>query len=46
VTSAICSVDPNTVPKMIDTIPPSGVSQADELDPTRPPVTIHGVSVP
>ena len=45
-TSPICSVDPNTVPKVMDTIPPSGVSQATELDPTHPPVTIHGVSVP
>ncbi|MGZ4274518.1 MAG: glucodextranase DOMON-like domain-containing protein, partial [Solirubrobacteraceae bacterium] len=27
-TNPICSVDPNTVPKVMDTIPPSGVSQA------------------
>ena len=35
-----------TVPKVIDTTPPSGTSQANELDPTHPPVTIGGVSVP
>ena len=34
-TSPICSVDPATVPKVIDAIPPAGVSQAAELDPTR-----------
>jgi glucoamylase len=45
-TSPICSVDPNTVPKVIDTIPPSGTSQATELDPTAGPVVVHGVSVP
>ena len=45
-TSPICAVDPNTVPKVIDTIPPSGTSQATELDPTHPPVTVHGVSLP
>jgi glucoamylase len=46
VTSPICSVDPATVPKVIDTIPPSGVSQATELDPTRGPVALQGVTVP
>ncbi len=45
-TSPICSVDPNTVPKVIDTIPPSGTSQATELDPTAGPVVVHGVGVP
>jgi glucoamylase len=44
--SPICAVDPNTVPKVIDTIPPSGVSQATELDPTHGPVVVHGVTVP
>jgi glucoamylase len=44
--SPICSVDPNTVPKVIDTIPPAGVSQATELDPTLGPVVLHGVTVP
>jgi glucoamylase len=46
VTSPICSADPATVPKVIDTIPPSGVSQATELDPTRGPVALQGVTVP
>ena len=42
----ICSVDPGTVPKAVDVITPSGVSQAAELDPTAPPVEIAGVRVP
>ena len=44
--SPICSVNPNSVPKVIDTIPPTGTSQATELDPTAGPVVVHGVSVP
>ncbi len=44
--SPICSVDPNTVPKVMDTIPPAGVSQATELNPTLGPVLVHGVTVP
>jgi glucoamylase len=34
------------MPKAIDVITPSGVSQATELDPTLGPVVIQGVSVP
>jgi glucoamylase len=45
-TDAICSVAPGTVPKVMDTIPPSGVSQATELDPTLGPVALQGVTVP
>jgi glucoamylase len=45
-TSPICGVDPNTVPKVMDTIPPPGVSQAMELNPLNGPVTLQGVSVP
>ncbi len=45
-TSPVCSADPNTVPKVIDTIPPSDTSQATELDPTAGPVVVHGVRVP
>jgi glucoamylase len=45
-TSPICSVDPGTVPKATDVLTPAGVSQADELDPTAPPVEITGVPVP
>ena len=44
--SPICSVDPGTVPKVMDTIPPAGVPQADELDPTLGPVVLQGVAVP
>jgi hypothetical protein len=45
-TAAICSVNPNSVPTVMDTITPPGVSQAAELDPTRGPVVLQGVSVP
>ena len=43
--SPICGIDPQTAPKVIDTIPPSGVSQETELDPTLGPVLVHGVAV-
>jgi glucoamylase len=39
-------VDPATVPKAMDVVTPSGVSQATELDPTRGPVVIQPVTVP
>jgi glucoamylase len=47
-TDAICKLDPNTVPKVMDTITPPGVSQATELDPTKNPggVQLQGVTVP
>jgi glucoamylase len=45
-TSPICSVDPGSVPKVMDAITPSGVSQAAELDPTRGPVVLQGVVAP
>jgi glucoamylase len=44
--SPICSIDPGTAPKAMDVIPPAGVDQATELDPTLGPVTVHGVVVP
>jgi glucoamylase len=44
--SPICSIDPNTAPKVMDVIAPAGVDQATELDPTLGAVTIHGVTVP
>lgn len=44
--AAICAVDPNTVPKVMDTVTPAGVSQATELDPTLGPVVLQGVTVP
>jgi glucoamylase len=45
-TSPICAVDPNTVPKVMDTIPPPGVDQATELNPLNGPVQLQGVTVP
>ena len=42
----ICAVDPATVPKAMDVITPAGVSQATELDPTQPPVSIAAVTIP
>ena len=45
-TSPICTVKPASVPKVMDTITPPGVSQATELDPTLGPVVLQGVSVP
>jgi glucoamylase len=45
-TIPICSVDPGSVPKAMDVITPSGVSQATELDPTQGPVVIQPVTVP
>jgi glucoamylase len=45
-TAAICSADPNTVPKVMDTITPPGISQATELNPILGPVVLQGVTVP
>jgi glucoamylase len=45
-TSPICGIDPNTAPKVIDTVVPSGVTQEDELNPIPGPATLHGVLVP
>src|SRR5207302_1704701 len=46
-TSPICSVDPGTVAKVMDTIVPGGVPQQDqELDPTKGPVVLAGTAVP
>lgn len=44
-TAPICSVDPNTVPKVMDTITPPGVDQATELNPLNGLVTLTGVTV-
>ncbi|HEY0755914.1 MAG TPA: glucodextranase DOMON-like domain-containing protein [Ktedonobacteraceae bacterium] len=43
---AHCVVDPNSVPKVIDTIKPTGVSQSSELDYTSGPVVLQDVSIP
>jgi glucoamylase len=45
-TSSICAVPPGTVPKVMDTFTPAGVDQKTELDPTRGPVVLQGVTVP
>ncbi|HWI70926.1 MAG TPA: glucodextranase DOMON-like domain-containing protein, partial [Baekduia sp.] len=42
----ICSADPNTMPKAMDVLTPSGTSQADELNPLAGPVTIAPVVIP
>jgi carbohydrate-binding DOMON domain-containing protein len=42
-----CTVDPNTVPKVMDTITPPGVSQSNELDYTlHNPVTLQDIVIP
>lgn len=41
-----CAADPGSVPRVIDTIPPDGVSQAVELDVTRGPVVLQGLRLP
>jgi glucoamylase len=42
-----CTVDPGTVPKAVDVIPPAGVLQFDELDYTvHHPVELQGVAIP
>lgn len=43
----VCAVTPGSVPKVVDVLTPAGVSQADELDPTKhAPVVVAGVTVP
>jgi glucan 1,4-alpha-glucosidase len=44
--SPICGVDPATVPKAVDVIPPPGVDQATELNPLLGPVVLQGVVMP
>jgi glucoamylase len=45
-TDAICALDPTTVPQLMDTITPPGVSQATELNPLAGPVELQGVTAP
>lgn len=45
-TAPICSIDPRTAPKVMDTITPLGVDQSTELDPTLGPVVLAGITVP
>ena len=44
--SALCSADPSSVPKVMDALVPTGVSQATELDYTAGPVKLAAVTVP
>ncbi|GAA4684930.1 glucodextranase DOMON-like domain-containing protein [Frondihabitans cladoniiphilus] len=44
--SALCSASPDSVPKVVDTLTPAGVSQASELDYTAGPVVLQGVPLP
>jgi hypothetical protein len=41
-----CTFDPNAVPKAVDVIAPTGVSQSDELDYTKHAVVLQGVTIP
>ena len=42
-----CTVDPNTVPKTMDVLVPTGVTQSDELDYTlHSPVVLQDVTIP
>ena len=41
-----CTFPPGSVPKAVDVITPAGVSQATELDYTRGPVVLQGVTIP
>ncbi|HKB49422.1 MAG TPA: glucodextranase DOMON-like domain-containing protein, partial [Ktedonobacterales bacterium] len=42
-----CTVNPNSVPKALDVLTPSGVSQSNELDYTlHNPVTLQDIVVP
>ena len=44
--SPICAVDPTTVPKVMDTVTPTGVDQSTELNPLLGPVILQGPAVP
>jgi glucoamylase len=45
-TGGICSVPPGNVAKVMDTIPPAGVTQASEWNQTTGAATLQGVAVP
>jgi glucan 1,4-alpha-glucosidase len=45
-TAPVCGIDPNTAPKVTDTLTPAGIDQAAELDPTGGQPTLHGLTVP
>jgi glucoamylase len=41
----MCSFPANQVPKVLDVIPPAGVSEATELNPLFGPVQLQGVAM-
>ena len=41
-----CTFDPTAVPKVMDTIPPTGTEQSAELDYTAGPVVLQGFTLP
>jgi glucoamylase len=41
-----CTVDPNSVPKVMDVLTPAGVSQSTELDYTLGPVVLQDLVIP
>jgi hypothetical protein len=41
-----CTFNPNAVPKVMDTIPPTGTDQSSELDYTAGPVVLQGLTLP
>ena len=45
-TEPICALPTGTVPEVMDTITPAGVSQMTELNPVNGPVVLQGVAVP
>jgi glucoamylase len=45
-TATLCEQNPSTMPEVMDTITPPGVSQATELNPLNGPVVLQGVTVP
>ena len=46
-TDPLCTFDPTKVPKAMDVLTPTGVTQSNELDYTlHNPVVISGVAIP
>ncbi|HUA70750.1 MAG TPA: glucodextranase DOMON-like domain-containing protein [Solirubrobacteraceae bacterium] len=45
ISSPICSLTADSVPNVMDTIPPAGVSQDDELNPIPGPAELQGLTV-
>lgn len=45
-TGALCTADPNSVPKAMDVLTPAGVDQADELDYSGGAVSLERIAIP